>query len=339
MDDVTVPLDLDIGTAQATVVASRRSAMPRHRAPTARHGRGIGLRRGLQAALVGAVGAASLVISTLPPAAPPSPGQGNGVAAAAEPAPVPIDPRAFSESGCLALPARGGPPAATVVLDAGHGGPDPGASGTSRDGRSVSEKEMTLAVTLAAAEQLRADGTTVVLTRTTDALGSRVGNRDGALTTDESQADLEARVSCANRARADVLVAVHFNSFEDTTVGGTETLYEPDRPDADRSRALARSLQSAMLARLSELGRPPADRGIVDDSSGGEAGGRHLVLLGPRVPGYIDEPSAMPAALVEPLFITNADDLGVVATPSGTGALGAAVASGIEEYLDGVRRR
>lgn len=288
---------------------------------------------------MGALAAATLVLS--PPETPPPPGAGTGGGAAAQSSPSPqqVDPSRFPGTGCLALPAKSGGPAATVVLDAGHGGPDPGSSGTTTGGRTVPEKELTLAVTLAAAERLRAQGTTVVLTRSTDALGSGVDASDGALSTHASQEDLEARVRCANLARADALVSVHFNSFDDKTVGGAETLYEPDRRDAAQSRELAGSLQRAVLDRLTELGRPPADRGVVDDSSGGESGGRHLVLLGPRIPGYIDEPSAMPAALVEPLFITNAADLSAVVSPSGTEALGAAVAGGISAYLDGARRR
>lgn len=295
----------------------------------------------LEAAVVGALGAASLVLVALvaevPPPATEAPGRGS--AAAAEPAAVRLDPQTFPDGGCVALPPRGPRSAATVVLDAGHGGPDPGAEGTTPDGRTVPEKELTLAVALAAADRLREQGTTVVLTRSTDALGSDVDVDDGALTTAASQEDLEARVRCANLADAAALVAVHFNSFDDTTVGGTETLYEPDRALAPRSRALAQSLQSAIRGRLSELGRPPVDRGVVDDSSGGESGGGHLVLLGPRVPGYIDEPSTMPAALVEPLFITNPADLSAVASPGGTAALGDAVAGGVTEYLDGARLR
>ncbi|MDD7922787.1 N-acetylmuramoyl-L-alanine amidase [Actinomycetospora chibensis] len=318
--------------------------MARHRFLSARPRRDAGLRRGLEAAVVGALGAASLFLGVFLPAEAPPPGAGprTGTAAAAEPAPVRLDPQAFPGGGCVVLPARTGGSSPTVVLDAGHGGPDPGSGGSTPAGTTVLEKDLTLAVALAAADDLRDRGTTVVLTRSTDALGAGLGAGDvqrGALTTDASQEDLEARVRCANLARADALVSVHFNSFDDSTVGGTETLYEPTRPLAPRSRALAQSLQTSMRARLSELGRPQADRGVVDDSSGGESGGGHLVLLGPRVPGYIDEPSAMPGALVEPLFLTNPGDLDAIASTTGTAALGDAISTGISDYLVGARRR
>lgn len=315
--------------------------MSRHRTPTIGKRSDAGLRRALEAAVVGALGAASVVFGVLQPpdAPPPAGGPGIPTAAAEGPVAVRLDPGGFADGGCVALPALGAGPPSTVVLDAGHGGPDPGAQGTTPDGTTVSEKDLTLSVTLAAADSLRNRGATVVLTRSTDALGSQIEESRGALTTDASQDDLEARVRCANLARADALVSVHFNSFTDTAVGGTETLFEPDRPLAPRSRALAQSLQTSILTRLSALGRPPADRGVVDDSSGGESTGGHLVLLGPRIPGYIDEPSSMPAALVEPIFITNSADLGIVASPGGASALGDAVYGGITDYLDAARRR
>lgn len=259
---------------------------------------------------------------------------------AALPAPVAVDPRAFASGGCVALPARTSPARAVVMVDAGHGGADPGSLGVTSDGRRVAEKELTLSTALAVASRLRDRGITAVLSRSTDELGGKLEAGElGPLTTAESQRDLLGRVRCANQARADALVSVHFNSFEEPTVRGTETLYDVDRSLAPRSRALAQSLQSNIRAGLTSLGRPSPERGVVDDSSGGESGGGHLVLLGPRIPGYVDEPSAMPGALVEPLFLTNPDDLTAVASPHGVDTLAESITRGVDQYLDGERRR
>jgi N-acetylmuramoyl-L-alanine amidase len=228
------------------------------------------------------------------------------------------------------------------MLDAGHGGPDPGSLGTTPDGRTVEEKDLNLSVVLEAAARLQDRGVTVVLSRSTDGLVGTLGAGDvrgGALTTAASQDDLLSRVRCANLARAEALVSVHFNSFDDPAVTGSETLYDVDRPLAPDSRALAQSLHSRIRTALAELGRPAPDRGVIDRSAGSESGGGDLVLLGPRVPGHVDEPSAMPGALVEPLFLTNPGDLAAVDSPAGVAALGEAVAVGIEEYLAGTRRR
>lgn len=91
-----------------------------------------------------------------------------------------------------------------VVLDAGHGGGD---AGCEFDG--VSEKDITLAVTLLAAEKLRKEQVTVILTRETDASVS-----------------LDRRCQIANDAGADLFVSIHCNSYtEDTSVSGFEGYY------------------------------------------------------------------------------------------------------------------
>lgn len=334
----------NIVTAARSEPGSTRRARPsatdgRRRPPTPRPS--LGPVRGLLAALVGAVAAALLLPGAQTVDEAPLPGEGTAVATALA-SPVAVDPRTFPVGGCIALPARASPARAVVMVDAGHGGPDPGSLGTTADGRRVAEKELTLSTSLAVASRLRERGVTVVLSRSTDGLGSSIGSdgpQTGALTTAESQRDLLGRVRCANQARADALVSIHFNSFENPAVRGSETLYDVDRSHAPRSRALAQSLQSNIRAGLAALNRPAPDRGVIDDSAGGESGGGNLVLLGPRIPGYVDEPSAMPGALVEPLFLTNPDDLTAVASPRGVDALSESITRGVEDYLDGGHRR
>lgn len=304
---------------------------PGHR-PRRRRRPGPGVRPLLGALLVGAVLAATLV-----QAEPPERAQIALPDAVSPPAEVALDPRAFAPGGCVVLPPlRNREPMAIVALDAGHGGPDPG--GTTRPGQGPmrQEKDLTLALVSAAAQQLRERGVAVVLTRSQDALGSRLDPDDvqaGALTTSASQDDLTSRVRCANLSRADALVSVHLNSFDQPGVTGAEALFEAHRPQADQSLRLARSVHGSVVDALGTRGDRPVDRGIVDDSAGGEGGGEHLVLLGPRVPGYIDEPSAMPATLLEPLFITNPAALDAIDQPKDSALLGQAIADGVQTYL------
>jgi N-acetylmuramoyl-L-alanine amidase len=58
----------------------------------------------------------------------------------------------------------------TVVVDAGHGGPDAGMTGQTVAGRKISEKTITLAVAMRVGEALEAQGVRVVYTRTRDTL-------------------------------------------------------------------------------------------------------------------------------------------------------------------------
>lgn len=91
----------------------------------------------------------------------------------------------------------------TIMLDAGHGGRDPGAVYNGRQ-----EKDDTLALTLAVGEILQSRGLDVLYTRTTDVYESPY------------QKAMEA-----NEAGADFFVSIHRNSYPtDNTVSGVETL-------------------------------------------------------------------------------------------------------------------
>ena len=112
-----------------------------------------------------------------------------------------------------------------VVIDPGHGGPDPGAVG--RGG--LRETNVVLDVALQVAQLLRSKGVQVVMTRTT-----------------EVDVDLPPRVSLANRSRADAFVSLHANalSMARPDVNGIETFYY----QGGRSRDLAASIQREILA-------------------------------------------------------------------------------------------
>ena len=89
----------------------------------------------------------------------------------------------------------------TVVLDAGHGGKDPG-----RPAKHYTEKEIALKIVLKLGKKLEAlENTKVVYTRKTDVF-----------------VDLKERGRIANDADADLFVSVHCNAFN-TNAYGTET--------------------------------------------------------------------------------------------------------------------
>ena len=88
-----------------------------------------------------------------------------------------------------------------VVLDAGHGGKDPG-----RPAKNYSEKDIALSIVLKLGEQLdKIDDIEVVYTRDKDVF-----------------VDLKERGRIANDADADLFVSIHCNAFH-TQVDGTET--------------------------------------------------------------------------------------------------------------------
>jgi len=120
------------------------------------------------------------------------------------------------------------PPPYVVCIDVGHGGTDPGALGL--DG--LVEKNLTLDVSDRLAALLRADGVTVVLTRTTDASVS-----------------IQQRSDIANASHANVFLAVYFNAWTTPTPEGSVVLY----PYA-RDIPFAQAMDSAVTSYLNPFG-------------------------------------------------------------------------------------
>lgn len=231
-----------------------------------------------------------------------------------------------------------------MFLDAGHGGPDPGSLGTTATGRTIEEKGATLPTVLAATRLLRADGYRVVVSRTRDGAVVRLTKGDLVglvLTASGEHDDLAARVRCADRSGAAVLVSVHFDAFDNASATGSQTLYDASRPFAARSKVLAQLLQRDILSSLAARGWHVPSDGVSGHSSGGgehsskSASYGHLFVLGPAMRGYNDHPSAMPGALVEPLFITNPEEGTIATSAPGQQALATGIAHAVASFLAG----
>jgi SsrA-binding protein len=143
-------------------------------------------------------------IGTTPPARDPSVAGSARAAEAAAPAPrvAPDAPDAPRLSRSY-----------TVVVDAGHGGRDPGMRGAVVDGRALSEARITLEIARRVKAELEARGLKVLMTRTTDTL-----------------INLFHRGPIANRASGDLFVSVHVNGANPkwnnpTAARGFETFY------------------------------------------------------------------------------------------------------------------
>ena len=124
-----------------------------------------------------------------------------------------------------------------VVIDPGHGGPDPGAVGIA----GLRETDVVLDVSLQLARLLQSQGVEVLLTRTT-----------------EVDVDLPPRVALANSSGADVFLSVHANalSMMRPDVNGIESFYF--EPAGNRARSLAAAVQQQMLA----ISPGSPDRGV-----------------------------------------------------------------------------
>ncbi|MFA5092888.1 MAG: N-acetylmuramoyl-L-alanine amidase [Candidatus Omnitrophota bacterium] len=107
-----------------------------------------------------------------------------------------------------------------VVIDAGHGGNDPGAIGKS----GLREKDVNLDIAKRLNELLRSEGVATVLTRSSDKF-----------------IPLSTRVGIANKSGADLFISVHANAARSRALNGFEVYYvAPSVSDAKRAALTAR---------------------------------------------------------------------------------------------------
>lgn len=255
---------------------------------------------------------------------------------------IALDPATFAAGSCVSFAPTSAQRAATAFIDAGHGGPDPGAVGTTVAGTTVEEASATLRVALDTLPLLRAQGYRVVLSRTGATAVARTlpGDLSGGVFTGQGvHRDLIARVLCANRAKANILLGVYFNASVSAAAGGSLTLYDAARPFWRASLRLSELVQRAVLARLHAGGWSIPDDGVHTDvgfgssvTSADRAYG-HLLILGPARAGYFSTPSEMPGALIEPLFITNPAEASIADNASAQQAIARGLAMAVEQYF------
>jgi N-acetylmuramoyl-L-alanine amidase len=252
-----------------------------------------------------------------------------------------VEPSAFSSGACVAFAPTASVRHLTVFLDAGHGGRDAGAVGSTESGRTIYEADETLAVELDTAAILRTAGFRVVVSRTSDTSVLRLGPDDvsgGVLTVEGSHEDVLARSACANVAHANVLVGIYFNAGAPSGAGCL-TAYDGVRPFATDNLRLAKLLQADVLAAMNAQGWGIPNDEVRSDVGLGSTLTRqalsygHLSLLGPAYPGYVSTPSRMPGALIEPLFITDSFEGSIAASREGQMVIAGGLAKAIEQYF------
>jgi len=263
---------------------------------------------------------------------------------------TPLDARAFAAGACVAFAPTAGNRHDTVFLDAGHGGVDPGALGVTDNGSTIQEADETLPVELDAMAILRAEGFRVVVSRTTGTTVARLGPRDvsgGVPTLQGAHDDVAARDACADDAGARALVGVYFDGGPSPQNAGSLTAYDGARPFAAANLALANLLQQDVLAAMNAQGWAIPDDGVQldthlgsyvgDPDAGGIAGDAasydHLLLIGPAMAGFFAEPSTMPGAVIEPLYITDPFEGTMASTSHGQAVIGRGIARAVMQFL------
>ena len=210
-----------------------------------------------------------------------------------------------------------------IVIDAGHGGKDPGSLGAN-----VYEKDVTLAAAKALKERLERTGRfQVVLTRQTDTF-----------------IPLEGRVQIARRADADLFISLHADSGPDVSTRGASVYTVSDKGaervglvlDKDdwlmkanmpgRDRAVSQILLD--LSQRATKNRSAAFAQLLLENVGEET---TLLRRSHRDAGFI--------VLLEMGFITNPDDEAFLTTKGSRSRLVNAVADSIEAYFSAGLRK
>ncbi len=224
-----------------------------------------------------------------------------------------------SPVGLAGLP---GAPVQTIVIDAGHGGQDPG---TQHFG--LKEKYLALDIARRLRASLQAHGLTVVMTRDSDVF-----------------IPLSGRPAVANQLGADLFVSVHINANRNRRVSGVEVYYPrvsvvsagaqwpPDVAPSEvytPSTTVKQVLWDMVLGRTRSSSRRLAlavcrgMREYLRVSCRGAKPARFVVL----------REAWMPAVLVEVGYVTNEEEARRLASADYREAVADAIANGIVTYV------
>lgn len=134
-----------------------------------------------------------------------------------------------------------------IVIDAGHGGADPGMVGIG----GLEEKGINLSVSMKLKESLEDQGFTVVMTRTEDQGLYQEGARN------KKVQDMQNRIEIMEKAKPLLAVSVHQNSYTEESVKGPQVFYYESSAEGQK---LAVSIQNALNTELS-VERPRKEKG------------------------------------------------------------------------------
>jgi N-acetylmuramoyl-L-alanine amidase len=248
------------------------------------------------------------------------------------PAARPPEPPVANRAGSYSLARQLGLGVRRIVIDAGHGGHDPGTIG--RGG--LQEKDLVLDVALRLDRLVRQElGADVVLTRATDVF-----------------IDLPERTGIANSRGADLFLSIHANASRNARARGIETYFLnfARSPHAEEVAARENAISPATLKDLQNLVKAIATNSKIDESRDFAAAVHESMVGGMRqqhavldrgvhtAPFYVLIGANMPAVLAEIAFVTNPDDEKRLRSPEYREALARSLLRGVRTYLEALNR-
>ena len=187
-----------------------------------------------------------------------------------------------------------------IVLDAGHGGVDPGSVGKITK---ITESELNLSIVNKLESLFVSAGIEVIKTRT-DSNGLY-----GVYSKDYKIRDMKARKEIISSSNANMLISVHMNSFVQTKQRGAQVFYDTGN---EMSEVLALSIQNCFTADL-----PESNKGI-------SIGDYYILKCD----------SSLPSVLCECGYLSNPDDEKLLITEEYQVKVAYAIYKGAIAYLN-----
>lgn len=189
-----------------------------------------------------------------------------------------------------------------IVIDAGHGGVDPGAVGPNK----VLEKDINLAVAKKLQELIVQGGGKAVMVRDEDV---DLSSPDTKGLLQKKREDLAKRLAIAGESNADLYISIHTNSFPGKALSGAQTFYHSK---SESGRALATAVQEELV------------KEFPDNKRVAKANQDFFIL----------KKNNVPAITVEVGFISNPAEESKLQDPQNQAKLAWAMYRGISRYLN-----
>ncbi len=186
-----------------------------------------------------------------------------------------------------------------ILVDAGHGGVDPGAIGASK----VLEKDITLAIARKLGDELSKAGALVIPTRLYDE--DLAGDEFTGTIRERKREDIAKRVELAKKNHADLIISIHTNAETSRRWTGSQAFYEPGQ---EESKIIAKSVQAHLQKELKNTSRSAAAADF-----------------------FLMRRTDIPAVLVEVGFISNPGEEKLLSDPEYQSRIAHAICMGLVE--------
>ena len=263
---------------------------------------------------------------------PGEPVRANPRASARAEAAVPLPPQA-NRAGSYSLARQLGLGARTIVIDAGHGGHDPGSIGPG----GLQEKDLVLDVALRLEKLIRTRlGAEVILTRGTDVF-----------------VPLEERTAIANSKGADLFLSIHANSSRSPRPRGVETYFLSfaNDPHAEAVAARENAISAATMKDLQNLVKAIALNSKLDESRDFASSVQEAMVsnIKPHYPSlqdrgvrtapfYVLIGANMPSILAEIAFVSHPEEERMLRRNEHRDRVAWSLCEGVRAYLETLNR-